>query len=184
MIDDGFSQSQLLRKTKLWSRLFRVARSSRYLRSRSAVDRCCNSDGQALVETAVSLTILLTLVFGLINVGMALYSYNFVSEAAREGSRYAMVRGSSCTSPCTAATAASIQTYVQSLGYPGLNPSNLTVTTTWPDTGSSCTPSVTPCNNPGNNVMVKASYAFPWSVPFIPSSTLTMSSTSEVIISQ
>ena len=96
----------------------------------------------------MSLTILFTMVFGPINVGIALYSYNFDAESAREGSRYAMVRGSSCTSPCTAATNASVQTYVQSLRYPGLNSSNVTVTTTWPDTGSSCTPSIRPATTP------------------------------------
>ena len=161
-----------------------LAHSSPWRRPRRAMEHCWNSEGQTLVETGLSLAILFTMLFALIETGMALYSYNFVSESAREGSRYAMVRGSSCTSPCTAATAASVQTYVQSLGYPGLNSSNVTVTTTWPDTGSSCTPSVTPCNNPGNNVVVKVTYAFPWSIPFLPSRTLTMGSTSEVIISQ
>ena len=63
------------------------------------VENCWNSDGQTLVETAVSLTILFSMVFGLINVGMALYSYNFVAESEREGSRYAMVRGSCGISP-------------------------------------------------------------------------------------
>ena len=158
--------------------------SIRYLRSRCAMENCWNSDGQTLVETAVSLTILFSMVFGLINVGMALYSYNFVAESEREGSRYAMVRGSCGISPRTAATNARVQSYVQSLRYSGLNSSNVTGTTTWPDTGSSCTPSITPCNNPREQRDGEVSYAFPWSVPFIPSATATMSSTSEVIISQ
>ncbi len=151
---------------------------------RARFRRCLNSEGQTLVETALSLTILFTMTFAIIELGMALYSYNFVAESAREGSRYAMVRGSSCTGNCTIATNDSVQTYVRNLKYPGLNSSNLTVTTTWPDTGVTCTPSATPCNNPGNNVMVKATYAFPWTIPFIPSGTLTMTSTSEMIISQ
>jgi Flp pilus assembly protein TadG len=182
MSRSGFSQSQRApNPTQCWHFL---ENSVHYLRSRCAMEDYRNSEGQTLVETAVSLTLLFSMVFGLINVGMALYSYNFVAESAREGSRYAMVRGSSCSSPCTVATNASVQAYVQSLRYPGLNSSNVTTTTTWPDTGSSCTPSITPCNNPGNNVMVKVSYSFPWSIPFVPSRTLTMSSTSEVIISQ
>ena len=185
MFHGGLLQSEVDRKNKPSGHLLRIlAHPARCLQTRSAMDPWRNSEGATLVETAVSLTILFTMVFGLIELGLALYSYNFVSESAREGSRYAMVRGSSCASPCITATAASVQTYVQNLRYPGLNPSNLTVTTTWPDTGASCTPSVTPCNNPGNNVMVTVAYAFPWSVPFLRSATLTMTSTSEVIISQ
>jgi len=143
-----------------------------------------NCEGQTLVETAISISILITLTFGIILTGLALYSYNFVAESAREGSRYAMVRGSSCTSPCTEATSASVQSYVQNLGYPGLTSSELIVTTTWPDTGYSCTPSESPCNNPGNNVMVQVTYSFPWNIPLLPSGTLSLTSTSEVVISQ
>lgn len=185
MVYGGLSQSETDRRKRPYRRLLRiVSRPARCLQTRSARERCWNSEGQTLVETALSLTILFTLVFGIIGLGLALYTYNFVSESAREGSRYAMVHGSSCTSPCVEATDASIQTYVQNLGYPGLNSANLTVTTTWPDTGATCTPSASPCNNPGNNVKVKAVYNFPWSVPFLPKSTLMMKSTSEVIISQ
>ena len=173
------------RKPKLSGHFFRVFTCSlRCLQPRRCLRRCLISEGQTLVETALSLSILFAMVFGIIQVGLALYTYDFVAESAREGSRYAMVRGSSCTSPCTVATSSSVQSYVQSLGYPGLNSSNLTVTTTWPDTGATCTPSVTPCNNPGNNVKVKAKYVFPWNIPFVPSGSITMTSTSEVVISQ
>lgn len=171
-------------KMRYGSLLRIVSYPTRNPQTRCVLERYGKSEGQAVVDTALSFTILFTLVFGIIGLGLALYTYSFVSESAREGARYAMVRGSSCTSPCTAATAATVQTYVQDLGYPGLNSSNLTVTTTWPDTGTTCTPSVTPCNNPGNNVMVEVVYSFPWNFPFLPASTLTMTSTSEVIISQ
>ena len=68
--------------------------------------------GGTLVEFALSATILLTLVFGVMAMCMALYIYHFVSDAAREGARYAMVRGSSCstygkfTSDCPLSTTA------------------------------------------------------------------------------
>jgi Flp pilus assembly protein TadG len=181
----ALSRSETDRKKRPYGHLLRIlAHPARFLRGRRAMERCSNSEGQTLVEAALSLAVLFTLVFGMIEMGLVFYTYNFVSEAAREGARYAMTRGSSCTSPCTEATNASVQNYVQNLGYPGLNSSDLTVTTTWPDTGASCTPSVSPCNNPGNNVMVKVTYAFPWSIPFVPSSILTMTSTSEMIIAQ
>jgi hypothetical protein len=39
-------------------------------------------------------------------------------------------------------------------------------------------------NNPGNPVQVTVTYTFPLGIPFMPSRALTMSSTSQMIISQ
>ena len=145
-----------------------------------------NEEGQSALEAALSFTIILTLFFGVMEVCMALYGYHFISEAAREGSRYAMVRGSSCSGSASAcpAQASDVQTFVRGLDYPGISAANIAVTTTWPTTGASCTPSSLPCNNPGNQVQVKVQYRFPLSIPFVPSSTLTMASTSKMAISQ
>jgi Flp pilus assembly protein TadG len=144
----------------------------------------CES-GSAIVEFAMTSIILFTLVFGVMAIGLALYSYNVVAEAAREGSRYAIVRGSACNSfsNCNV-TSAQIQTYVKGIGFPGINPASLTATAAWPTTGINCTPSITPCNNPGNLVNVTVNYQFPLVIPFVPSRTLTMSSTSAMVISQ
>ena len=53
--------------------------------------------GQVLVETALCCIVLLAILFGIIQASLAAYSYHFIAEAAREGSRWAMVRGSTCT---------------------------------------------------------------------------------------
>ena len=45
-------------------------------------------EGQELVECALVLSILLLLLFGIIEVGGLIYSYNTIANAAREGSRY------------------------------------------------------------------------------------------------
>jgi Flp pilus assembly protein TadG len=144
-------------------------------------------EGATMVEFAMASIILFTLVFGVISICLALYSYNVTAEAAREATRYAIVRGSACSpstfSDCNV-TSAQLQTYVQGLGFPGINPSSLTVTATWPTTGSACFPSIAPCNNPGNRVNVTVQYTFPLAIPFVPSRTLTMSSTSGMYISQ
>jgi Flp pilus assembly protein TadG len=144
--------------------------------------------GSALVEMALSLFILLTVVLGLMEISMALFTFHFISEAAREGSRYAMVRGSSCPailSGCPAAgTSVDVQTYLRGLGFPVITPSLLKVTTTFPTTGTSCTPSTSPCDNPGNLVNVVVTYKFPLSIPFIPARMLNMTSTSQMVISQ
>jgi Flp pilus assembly protein TadG len=146
--------------------------------------------GSTLVETALSLVILLTVAMGVMEMSLALYTYHFISDAAREGTRFAIVRGSSCaanaglTSACPA-TQADIQSYVQGLGYPGIDPNLMTVTTTaylaYP-TGTVCTAAFLTCMSPGNQVKVIVSYQFPLSIPFIPASTLTMSSTSQMVI--
>ncbi|HEY2467288.1 MAG TPA: TadE family protein [Terracidiphilus sp.] len=143
-----------------------------------------------IAEFALSATILIAVIIGIYETSFALYSYAYVSDAAREATRYAIVRGSACTgfSECSStpvgATSAQIQAYVQSLGYPGISSKNLTVTTTWPTTGSACTPISSPCNNPGNLVKVIVAYQFPLNIPFVPRTTINMSSTSEMVISQ
>ena len=145
-------------------------------------------DGAAIVEFTLSAIILVSLVFGVIGLCMAMYSFHFVSYAAREGTRYAIVRGSSCPAilpGCPApGTGVDVQTYLRGLTYPGIVPGNMTVTTTWPTTGSACTPSVTPCDNPGNLIQVTVSYQFPLRIPYVPAQTLTMNSTSQMVISQ
>jgi Flp pilus assembly protein TadG len=136
-----------------------------------------DESGSSLVEFAITSTILFMLVFGVMAICLALYSYNVVSEAAREATRYAIVRGSACTKtvPCKA-TSGQIETYVQNLGFPGIAPTSLTVTSDccWPNGDK----------NPGSPVKVTVQYTFPLAIPFVPTRTLTMSSTSQMLISQ
>lgn len=93
--------------------------------------------GATVVEFAVSSTILFLFLFGIFAFSIALYSYNFVSNMAREGSRYAMVRGTSCVglSDCNI-TSAQLQTYVRSFQYPGIDTSKLTATRTFSGAGA------------------------------------------------
>jgi len=49
------------------------------------------SRGQGLVEIALVLPVFLLALFGLIDVGRAIFAYNSVSEAARNGARVAIV---------------------------------------------------------------------------------------------
>jgi Flp pilus assembly protein TadG len=130
--------------------------------------------GSALVEFAAVFTVLFTFLFAIMDLSRAFYSYHFVADAAREGTRYAMVRGSTCTSWTTAcpAAASDIQTYLKSVPA-GINPASLTVTTTW-----------TPDNNPGSVVQVQVQYSFKPIFPLIPKTALLMTSTSQMVISQ
>jgi Flp pilus assembly protein TadG len=143
--------------------------------------------GDTMVEFALSTIVLCSIMFGVIAICLALYTYNVTAESAREATRYAIVRGSACSastfSNCNI-DQGGLQTYVRGIGFPGINPSSLTLTAAWPTTGVACFPSVNPCNNPGDLVQVTVTYQFPLSIPFIPQRTLSMSSTSEMVISQ
>ena len=157
--------------------------------------RCLRGDeGATIAETGLACIAFFAMLLGTFQMMMASYMFHFVSDAAREASRYAIVRGStSCTntpnlSNCNA-SASQIQGYIRSLNYPGVTSSNLTIATTWlaasssyPKTWSSCTSGT--CNAPGNMVKVVATYAFPFSVPFVPKTTFNLTSTSEMVISQ
>lgn len=149
--------------------------------------RLLEEDGSSMVEFALSSVVLFLTMLGIMEISLAMYSDHITYEAAREGSRYAMVRGDTCMAggaSCTA-TAADIQSYVRALGYPGINSQNMTVTTTYAayPTGNTCSPNAN-CANPGNQVTVKVDYVFPLSIPFVPASTLNMSSSSSMVISQ
>jgi Flp pilus assembly protein TadG len=149
--------------------------------------------GSALIEFAVTSIAFLMFLFGIIDTGLAVYTYEFVTYSARAGARWAMVRGSQCanlnpaswcepaSSATTGATAADIQTYVQSLNLPGIQASSLTVTPTWPATGSTCS---SPSNSPGCPVQVQVSYPYASSIPFFRITTLTLRASSQMVISQ
>ena len=156
--------------------------------------------GSSMVEFAIAATALLLLLMGLVEFGRAMYMYHVVSNAARIGSRWALVRGSvSCgdTYPidhCNA-TPAQIQTQVQGQ-VPLTDSGTLSVATAWSsaplETGGSCPspPSPAPgsaaggANAPGHLVCVTVTYPFKFAVPFVSKSTLNLSSTSQMAISQ
>jgi Flp pilus assembly protein TadG len=142
--------------------------------------------GAAIVEMAFTMIILLTMIFGLMEICMALYTFHYVSDAAREGSRYAIVHGSTCTVSGVSCTvnSAGIQTYVRNLGYPAIQSAQLTVTTTWSAYPAGGTCYALGCNGPGDLATVKAQYAFTLSIPFVPSRLLNLTSTSAMVISQ
>src|SRR5688572_27376977 len=122
--------------------------------ARSALD----SRGQALVETALVLPLLLLLIVGLFDVGRAVWLSNTLASAVREGSRYGVVHGAlsgSPTGPGSASytqrdTATAITEDVRN--YAAGVPGSLTEKSTWPDGNA----------NRGSRIVVSASF------PFIP----------------
>jgi Flp pilus assembly protein TadG len=140
--------------------------------------------GTGLVELALCVPVFAALLFGVMMGSMLLFSYHSLSELAREGTRYAIVRGSQCgsftptVSACPAANS-DIQSYVQGLAVAPLKSSSVTVATKW---NGSTTP--TNNNSPGNTVSVQVSYPFSLTIPFVPSHSFTISSTSAMVISE
>ena len=145
--------------------------------------------GSAMVEFALATTVLFMFIFGVIDFARAVYAYEYVDYSARLATRYAMVRGSTCsiTSPTLSgcpATSGSVQTYIQGQNMPGIISNQITVTTTWPATGSNCPTAPAPTNSPGCPVRVVVQYPYQTLVPFLPSKSLTLQSTSQMIITQ
>jgi Flp pilus assembly protein TadG len=136
--------------------------------------------GSALVEFAIASTVALTMIFGIIDFARGLYTYHLVSNAARAGSRYAIVHGSACSVAGCPATSDQIQTYVRGLA-PGIDPSSLTVATTWPGGGTNCAAG---SNDPGCPVTVTVTYPFKFMIRLLPSFTMSMTSASTMVISQ
>jgi Flp pilus assembly protein TadG len=136
-----------------------------------------------MAETALVMSVLLAVLFGIIEFGRVMYSYAFVAQLARQGARWAIVRGSQCTvlDNCNAQSS-QVQTYVDSLTYGATNNSDMTVTATWPETD--CPPNAGVDNAPGCLVVVNVSYKFPFIAPFISQAKLVLSSTSQMVISQ
>lgn len=70
--------------------------------------------GQNLVEFALVAPLLFLFTFGIMEFGWAFYVYSELSNAAREGARYAAVHGELCAQnpPCQLATDASVRQHI------------------------------------------------------------------------
>lgn len=150
--------------------------------------------GDSLVEFALSITLMLTAIFGVMDASRALFSYHFASYAAEEGVRYAIVRGSafsgtSCSTTSTYscdATSANIQSYVQAIVPPGTSGGTVTATATWPGTNpegtaGSCS---TTASVDGCLIKVKVTVPFQFIMPFIPHNSLTFTANAEGVTEQ
>jgi Flp pilus assembly protein TadG len=105
--------------------------------------------------------------FGIMEFSFAVYACNFVADAARDGARWASVRGAASGAPPTTTT---ISDYVKSRVV-AMNRANLRVTSTWQ-----------PDNLPGSAVQVRVDYDAPMFINLAMNHPLTVSSTSRIII--
>lgn len=167
--------------------------------------RVGNEEGSELVETAISMTVMLMLIFGVIETCWGVYGLHYVANVAHEAARYAIVRGGSwgtnCdpsgsagsgygSSMCTASTK-DVGNYVANRNFPGLNITASDVCVEYfssvPSSAStSCTASTGSAlsNSPGDIVQVTVTYPFTFTVPFLPTYTWNLASTSQMVIAQ
>lgn len=154
-----------------------------------------SEQGSTILEFAFSAVVLFMLLFGVIGVTMAFYTYQVVDEYARDASRYAMVRGNGCShlasgtatscSISTGSTAnAALKTYLNHELFPGINGSSLLVSTTYAKSPGAQQCTITNCNGSGDQVTVTVSYPYLYAVPFVPQRSFTMSASSTMTISQ
>jgi len=90
--------------------------------------------GQTIVEFALMLPIFLLLVTGLFDVARAVWQENTLAYAAREGTRYAIVRGSGAGTD--AVYPSNTQPVIDRVRNSAIGVADVTVTAAWPD--SSC----------------------------------------------
>lgn len=164
--------------------------------------------GSAIVEMALSVSILVLLLVGISRLSIGLYAMDFLSQAAREGARWKIVRGNTCSTNTPGldhcgATQTDIQNYVQALGLPFASGVTVTrsylirqitldssgaPTASWVSTCSGTSSvlcnSATADDTPGNQVTVTVSYTFPLWIPFVSGTNLPMSANSSMVIVQ
>src|SRR5260370_39776351 len=120
----------------------------------------------------------LVVIFGMISFAMTISSYSFLSNAARDAVRYAIVHGSKSTSPATSDV---IQTFVRNKAQ-GLSPTSITVSSCWnPQAPPNQCPGPTGNNAPGKPVSVTVSYSIHPLDPFA-EVTLPLSTSPQILI--
>lgn len=133
-----------------------------------------SQSGQTLVESSLSLLMIITSALALFELCMLTYTAGALSEAAHEGLRYAIVNGSDAgvsASGCSTSSPSAVISTVTAAAtnYNLRNPSSMTVNVCYPATGGA---------TPGSLVTVTVSYPY---TPFsaLPGFQKTLTATTE-----
>ena len=123
-------------------------------------NRCGRRDeGASTVEVAITLNLLLLLIFGIVEFGTALYSSNTMQLAVEQAGRYVMVNNANCGTGCAETQMQNILT-------------SASVCTT-PTAGQTCVSATGPTASNPPTMTLTAVYKFNLLAPFIPSVTMT-----------
>ena len=124
--------------------------------------------GGVIAEVGLALPVLLFMMLGLVDLGRGIAVKAALGGAVRAAARYASVRSTTSGDP---ATATNVRNYLRN-HIEGIDSSQVEVTTAW-----------TPTNTRGSRVQVSVSYNFAPIMPFIPVSSIQLTSSSQSIIS-
>jgi Flp pilus assembly protein TadG len=113
--------------------------------------RKMNERGAVAAEFALLLPVLLTILFGIIEFGMIMYSREVITNASREGARAGIVQA--FPKPTAGDVTAVATNYLVGTG---INPGSVTFNVTG---AGGAYPST---------IMVTATYNYPWLIPYIP----------------
>lgn len=135
--------------------------------------------GQAMVEFAMVAPMFFLLLFGIIEAGRFIFYYETLSNATREGARYAIVNGANTlgcpsgppapgSSPCdTSGDRVRTRVRQAATGIPG----GITVDPTWD-----------PHNGRGSTVRVSAAYTYRSLIPLVPLPPITVTAESSLVV--
>lgn len=82
--------------------------------------------GAAAVEFALVLPLLLTLVFGVIDFGRALFAFNYLTAAVREGGRFAAVQATTSSEAAVRSRMVDYLQGIKTLALPDVAPASIT----------------------------------------------------------
>lgn len=125
------------------------------------IGRLRSDEGSLVLETALSLLIVIPMVFWMFEMCMLTYTYSVLGDAARQGVRYAIVHGTdsgNCSGPssgCADSSAANVKAVVTTAAQFSFHDlTKMTVQVSYPDLAS----------NPPSRVNVTINYTY---VPYI-----------------
>ena len=137
------------------------------------------SRGQVAVEFALVGIVLFMMVIASVEAGRAVWHYNTLAQATREGTRYAIVHGAKSSDPSGPGSAHFTSPDYDSKvaetvtrNAPGLDPDHLTIEAEWPDGAAAI----------GDRVKVTTNYEFEPIIGFFSGLAFTMSSSSTMEI--
>lgn len=130
-----------------------------------------SNSGQTMTEFCGVATVLFLLMFGLMDLGSAVYSYNTVSNATREAVRYAIVH-----SPTSANPASTSEIRQVAINYAvGLGLTDGDISVSWP---------TDPYDTKKSDAEVQITYPYEIKIPFLSTVSVNLTSTSRMMVSQ
>ncbi len=125
--------------------------------------------GSSLPETVIVMIVLLTLTFGLMDFGRAMYTFAWMTDIAQRADRWAIVRGSACTKldHCGANSSNNwASTFILGNAFGIVNPTSIGISNDYDGTPVT--------NSPGSLVVMYVTYPFNFLFPFMPNMTINL----------